>query len=155
MNNEEFFEQFQLILGKYNLIKKDSLFDTKGYVFTYDNFLKMQLIIQRINRKIPVIMMGETGCGKTFLITILAELIGATLHIFNIHAGIEDKHIIKFIETTIENEKIKFAKKIRILKEVNAKSQERQMTFKQRNINSRLENKQENFDNDQIWIFLD
>jgi len=58
----------------------------------------MQLILLRINSKIPVIMMGETGCGKTSLITILADLLGATLHILNIHAGIEDKDIINFIE---------------------------------------------------------
>jgi len=44
LNNEEFLEQFQSILGKNNLVKKNdnkiiSSFDTKGYIFTYDNFL--------------------------------------------------------------------------------------------------------------------
>ena len=45
------------------------------YVFTADNFIKMILILLRIRENIPVIMMGETGCGKTSLIRKLSELI--------------------------------------------------------------------------------
>ena len=43
-------------------------------------------------------MMGETGCGKTSLIRIIAELKDIKMYIFNIHAGIEDKDIKKFLE---------------------------------------------------------
>ena len=58
----------------------------------------MQLILLRVNSNIPVIMMGETGCGKTSLIKILADLLNVKLHILNIHAGICDKDIVSFIE---------------------------------------------------------
>ena len=44
------------------------------YVITPDNFLKMLLILLRIRENVPVIMMGETGCGKTSLIRKLYEL---------------------------------------------------------------------------------
>jgi len=72
-----------------------------SYVFTEDNFIKLLLISLRLRANIPVVMMGETGCGKTSLIKIIAELKGIDMHILNIHAGIEDKDIINFLE---ENE---------------------------------------------------
>ena len=51
------------------------LIDVVGsYVFTGDNFVKMILILYRISANIPVIMMGETGYGKTSLIRIISEL---------------------------------------------------------------------------------
>ena len=69
-----------------------------SYVFTSDNFIKMILILFRIQANIPVIMMGETGCGKTSLIRIIAKLKGYKMRILNIHAGISNKDIIKFME---------------------------------------------------------
>ena len=80
----------------------------KSYCFTSDNFIKMILILLRIRAGIPVIMMGETGCGKTSLIKILSSLLNKgfmNLKIMNIHAGIEDKDIIEFIEE-VNNEAI-------------------------------------------------
>jgi len=35
------------------------------YVITIDNFKKMILLIYRILADVPVIIMGDTGCGKT------------------------------------------------------------------------------------------
>ena len=70
----------------------------ESYVFTADNFIKLILISLRLRTNIPVIMMGETGCGKTSLIRIIATLKDIKMHIFNIHAGIEDKDIIKFLD---------------------------------------------------------
>ena len=45
-----------------------------NYVFTADNFLKMVLILLHIRANIPVIMIGETYCGKTSLIRKLSEI---------------------------------------------------------------------------------
>ena len=70
----------------------------KSYVFTADNFMKLILISLRLRTNIPVIMMGETGCGKTSLIKIIAKLKDIKFHILNIHAGIEDNDIIDFIK---------------------------------------------------------
>jgi len=78
---------------------------TKNYAITPDNFIKMILILLRIRSNIPVIMMGETGCGKTALIKKLAELKNNgksdSMKILNIHAGTTDKDIIDFIEKII------------------------------------------------------
>ena len=65
----------------------------------------MILILLRIRAGIPVIMMGETGCGKTSLITMLSRLLNngsdENMKIKNIHAGISDNDIVKFMEDEI------------------------------------------------------
>ena len=71
----------------------------ESYVFTGDNFIKLILISLRLRTNIPIIMMGETGCGKTSLIRIIAELKDIKMYIFNIHAGIEDKDIKNFLKS--------------------------------------------------------
>jgi len=70
----------------------------KSYVFTADNFIKLIIISLRLRTNIPVILMGETGCGKTSLIRIIAELKDIEMNTLNIHAGIEDDNIIQFIK---------------------------------------------------------
>ena len=88
---------------------------SKNYAFTPDNFLKMMLILLRIRANIPVIMMGETGCGKTFLIRKLSELLNngsnKKMKILNIHAGISDEDIIKFLEKKVINQALKMQEK--------------------------------------------
>jgi energy-coupling factor transporter ATP-binding protein EcfA2 len=81
-----------------------------NYVFTRDNFIKMILIYLRIKSNIPVILMGETGCGKTSLIKMLSLIIHRgenKLKIMNINEGVFDQDIINFItkcEQEIKNE---------------------------------------------------
>ena len=78
-----------------NIIKKNK------FVITLDNFRKMILILYRINANIPVILMGETGCGKTFLIKNLNLLLNhgeETLKIINIDPSFDDEKLIKRME---------------------------------------------------------
>ena len=87
-------------------IPKKTLFEiADNYVFTDDNYFKLVLILLRIRAQIPVIMMGETGCGKTSLIRKLSELIHngdkTKMKILNIHAGTNDKDIIKFLKKKV------------------------------------------------------
>ena len=70
----------------------------EDYVFTFDNFIKMIMINMRMNARVPLIIMGETGCGKTSLIKTLANLKGVDMIIFNIHAGIDNNKIIEFVK---------------------------------------------------------
>jgi hypothetical protein len=68
----------------------------KNYVLTPDNFLKMILISTKINSNLPVVVMGETGCGKTSLIGFLAlKILKLKLIVFNLHAGISQREFIK------------------------------------------------------------
>ncbi|XP_072022893.1 uncharacterized protein [Amphiura filiformis] len=68
------------------------------YVVTPDNMLKMMLILMRINARVPVIIQGETGCGKTLLIKYLAAISDATFEIINVHAGTTLTEISEFVE---------------------------------------------------------
>ena len=75
--------------------------DLGNYIFVSDNFIKMVRILLNIEAKIPVILMGETGVGKTKLLEMLVRLKGkgkANWKKLEIHAGIKDKDIIDFIK---------------------------------------------------------
>ena len=68
-----------------------------SYVFNEDNFFKMIQILLRFRTGIPVLIMGETGCGKTSLINAIAEINNYKMITFNIHAGITDNEIVHFM----------------------------------------------------------
>ena len=55
----------------------------------------MCVIYLRAISQVPVIIMGETGCGKTSLIRFFSQnILNDKLEIFNIHAGTTSKIII-------------------------------------------------------------
>jgi ABC-type lipoprotein export system ATPase subunit len=58
-----------------NGLSEDQIKNIIGnYIYTQDNFIKVILILMRLRSKVPVIMMGETGCGKTALIRMAYNL---------------------------------------------------------------------------------
>ena len=63
-----------------------------NYVLSADNFLKIILIHHKLKSNLPVVIMGETGVGKTSLISYMAlKLLKTKFLVFNIHAGITQK----------------------------------------------------------------
>ncbi|KAH7279889.1 hypothetical protein KP509_37G042500 [Ceratopteris richardii] len=70
---------------------------SENYVLTPDNFLKMALIFVRISTQSPVIIMGETGCGKTCLLKALARCSNAEFSCLTLHAGSTEGEIASFI----------------------------------------------------------
>ena len=74
-----------------------------NYIFVSDNFIKMVRILLNIEAKIPVILMGETGVGKTKLLEMLTTLYNKGqqgMKKLQIHAGTNDQKIVEFIEKT-------------------------------------------------------
>ena len=69
--------------------------DLQNIVFTLDNFMKLILIHLRLRANLPIILMGETGVGKTSLVNYLAKVIDAECITLNVHAGITEQEIIK------------------------------------------------------------
>jgi len=84
-----------------NLKSLKQIIDRDNYVITKDNFRKMILIIYRILADIPVILMGETGCGKTGLIRMLYQLLNngeemdPKKNMVNIDSSISDEKLIE------------------------------------------------------------
>ena len=69
-----------------------------NYALTPDNILKMILIILRVRAHAPVIIMGETGCGKTSLVRYLANTCRIPFYTFNFHAGISSEEVVAYID---------------------------------------------------------
>ena len=146
-DQNQFLKEIKDILDIKNPVEKEagnsrkSLEEICGnYVFTADNFVKMVLILLRIRSNIPVIMMGETGCGKTSLIRKLSELKNDgnadKMKILNIHAGTNDKDIINFINEKVIPESIALT-----VKELERKNEYQTMGLI--------------FEEAKIWVFLD
>ena len=82
----------------------------KNYLITNDNYNKMLLLIYRIKANIPVILLGETGCGKTALIFKLDQILNNgknSIKIINMKPGTTDLILyekIRKIENDINKE---------------------------------------------------
>ncbi len=57
-------------------------------VLTKDNVIKIAIIYLRVMAGVPLLMMGETGVGKTILIKYLSLLIDSDIEILDVHAGL-------------------------------------------------------------------
>ena len=73
------------------------------YVLTLDNMRKILAILMRFRCNIPVVIMGETGCGKTRLIEFMCSLqampLGAqNMLILKVHGGTTEKDVIHKVE---------------------------------------------------------
>ncbi len=67
------------------------------YALTAHSLVKMALMYLRIRAQVPVLIMGETGCGKTSLVTYLAKVAGVGLCVLNVHAGVSLEDIASFV----------------------------------------------------------
>ena len=74
-----------------------------GYVLTLDNMRKILAILMRFRCDIPVVIMGETGCGKTRLIQFMCSLqalqTGAcNMLILKVHGGTTETDVMSKVE---------------------------------------------------------
>eukprot|EP00340_Litonotus_pictus_P003631 CAMPEP_0170514816 /NCGR_PEP_ID=MMETSP0209-20121228/1354_1 /TAXON_ID=665100 ORGANISM="Litonotus pictus, Strain P1" /NCGR_SAMPLE_ID=MMETSP0209 /ASSEMBLY_ACC=CAM_ASM_000301 /LENGTH=2243 /DNA_ID=CAMNT_0010799049 /DNA_START=1681 /DNA_END=8409 /DNA_ORIENTATION=- len=86
----------KLIQRLAQIMRTDNLVieNPNNYVMTADNFIKMLLISLRANSGVPIIIQGETGCGKTSLVKFLVEqILKEEMVVFNFHAGVTDTMI--------------------------------------------------------------
>ena len=100
LDDKEILNMITNFLGVQNLSEQKLNEIIGNYVYTADNFIKVILVLLRIRSKVPVIMMGETGCGKTTLIEMAFNLINKgkiPIKKLNIHSGVKDNDIIDFI----------------------------------------------------------
>ena len=120
-----------------------SIIEKDDYVITNDNFKKMVLLVYRIKANVPVIIMGDTGCGKTALITKLNQILNngeTTVEIINIHPGITDEKLYEIMKE--KNEKAE-----KLMEEYKEKKEKMEK-------NESTEEKDE-IEEPELWIFFD
>ena len=74
-----------------------------GYVLTLDNIRKILAILMRFRCNIPVVIMGETGCGKTRLIQFMCSLhalqsAATNMLILKVHGGTTETDVMCKVE---------------------------------------------------------
>eukprot|EP01052_Picozoa_sp_SAG31_P003961 SAG31_NODE_158_length_21979_cov_6.851691_2_plen_3236_part_00 len=78
-----------------------------SFVLTIDNIFKMNAIHSRLRSSIPVLIMGETGCGKTFSIGYLAAFLGVPFYKLDVHGGITESDVLAFMTIMHDGSKTK------------------------------------------------
>ncbi|CAM9116767.1 unnamed protein product, partial [Choristocarpus tenellus] len=68
------------------------------YVFTVDNLLKMLSITLRLQANMPVVIMGDTGCGKSRLVSCMCSILDWPLAVLNVHSGLSYTDIVHWVE---------------------------------------------------------
>jgi hypothetical protein len=63
------------------------------FVLTADTLLKVRAIVARLRCGVPVILMGECGCGKTALLNYLCAWLGIDLEILDVHGGTTERDL--------------------------------------------------------------
>ncbi|XP_065678772.1 E3 ubiquitin-protein ligase rnf213-alpha isoform X3 [Hydra vulgaris] len=85
------------------VIGVDSFDPDPSYELTVDNMKKILAIHMRLRCYIPVIMMGETGCGKTTLIKFMCALQARkkgvqNMYLVKVHGGVTHQYILTKID---------------------------------------------------------
>lgn len=68
--------------------------NSQGVVWTNAMRRLYVLVAQALENSEPVLLVGETGCGKTTVVQLLAEALGKELHIVNAHQNTETGDLI-------------------------------------------------------------
>ena len=65
-------------------------------------YARNSLSFFRVKAGIPVLLMGETGCGKTKLMQFLSDVLSIELFQCDVHGGFTADLIIEFMKNPIE-----------------------------------------------------
>lgn len=86
----------QLYVDRFNKVKRQFGFkeNKQGIVWTNAMRRLYVLVSQALRNNEPVLLVGETGCGKTTICQLLAEAVGKELAIVNAHQNTETGDLI-------------------------------------------------------------
>jgi hypothetical protein len=70
----------------------------ENFCLTGDSLLKILAIVSRCRCKVPVVLLGECGCGKTMLLSFLCKWLGVTLLSLDVHGGTTENEIIEIFD---------------------------------------------------------
>jgi len=100
MDEKALFLFLSEMIGVFNPKNPDS-----SYALTLDNILKMIAIFIRVKASIPVIVMGDTGVGKSALIQYLCKLSSIKFYSLDVHGGTTEDTICEFLQKPIKRAK--------------------------------------------------
>jgi ABC-type oligopeptide transport system ATPase subunit len=101
------------VQSRVNAINESINQKKRRFMFTADNYIKIRLIKLRADLGIPLILMGESGCGKTFLLEFLAEtLLQEKFRCLVLHSGIKEQDFEEFVKKCIQEAKRDYKKNL-------------------------------------------
>jgi hypothetical protein len=76
------------------LIQKAQEYQGKGFSLTQETYSKILMMFQQAQLNIPIVIMGPTGCGKTYLVSFTAEcLLGDHFENLTLHPGVTEEQL--------------------------------------------------------------
>eukprot|EP01052_Picozoa_sp_SAG31_P009053 SAG31_NODE_468_length_15250_cov_5.304138_7_plen_195_part_00 len=93
--NNRYFEILSALTNVIRTREEASQLMNGQYSMTGDSLLKMLAIYVRIRCGIPVVLSGECGCGKTYLINYVCAWLGVDLITLDVHGGTTESDILK------------------------------------------------------------
>ncbi|KAK8894420.1 hypothetical protein M9Y10_022854 [Tritrichomonas musculus] len=75
------------------------------YTLTSQNIKRFVHLVYRIYSNVPIVLMGETGSGKTFTLQFLSEIIGKNVELIHhvIDGGTKEESLRAFLNAKIQN----------------------------------------------------
>ena len=104
LNSIEFNDEIKKYFNINETIKSKKINGLKDFVFITDNFIKLILIDINMESNIPIVLVGETGIGKTYIILEICLILNIKLKKLNIHAGINENDVINFMNKNVLNQ---------------------------------------------------
>jgi hypothetical protein len=145
------------------LVYQAKVFESKGYEINLDNFLKITLILQRAKLRIPVVCIGETGCGKTFMIKFISSVLMNVqeFHHETLHTGYTEVELRDFVIEIVNKAREAREKKMKIEQEVSRlrikkyQDRDKKINFKKEHQEKLKELEVQLQESDEFWIFFD
>jgi hypothetical protein len=83
-----------------------SFHENQGFNLTKSNFMKIALIISKAKQKVPIIIMGESGCGKTYISKFVSEvLLKENMEAKTLYSGVTEFELNEFMTNAIAKAK--------------------------------------------------
>ncbi|KAH9251570.1 hypothetical protein BASA81_010609 [Batrachochytrium salamandrivorans] len=98
----------------------DALLDGGRFAVTGRALLKFLAICMRIRCGIPVVLLGECGCGKTYSVKFIAAWLNLRLFCLDVHGGTEERDVLGVIQSAEEWALATGEKVVVFLDEINA-----------------------------------
>lgn len=76
--------------------------ESKGYIITDENYMKMSLMVLKAQLRIPIVIMGESGCGKTYMTRFVSTcLLEDEMLELTLYSGVTEQHFVSTMKAAI------------------------------------------------------